>query len=128
MPTRISGGALHKDDTWRGVPMKKDGRFADDYTDSVALGIGWAMLRLEHLAYFREADQPMITEVRVKLPEMAAGDTLVVVKGIVGDQRVICFHSAHGPGEAVRGAIERVRNGQAGWKDDQFGVPANKVT
>lgn len=65
-----------------------------------------------------------VTSVKIKLPDVDGGDTLIVVLGTDEDGTpVVGFHGGIGILEALAGALSRIGTGNMRWRQDEY---ANK--
>lgn len=59
--------------------------------------------------------------VRLKVGVTDRTETLCVITGIDGEGTpVVCFNTAMTPAEALIGGINRINNGQAKWRPDEY--------
>jgi len=61
-----------------------------------------------------------VHRVKVILPRVAHGETMVVISAIVDNVPVVGFHRAEGAREALAGALNRLHNGDIKWKEDEY--------
>jgi hypothetical protein len=60
-----------------------------------------------------------ITEIRVRGPKNGSPEIMVIVKAEVDGTLFVGFHSADTYGDALKGALERIQNGQLKWREDK---------
>lgn len=77
------------------------------------------LMSLEQFVDVDEDVQMRITEIRVRVRRDPTEETLVIVKGRYEGDQLVAFHSAREPGEALRGALERLENRSLTWKVDK---------
>lgn len=61
----------------------------------------------------------MMHEIRVVAPSDTRADFLVIVKGFEGGKKLVGFHAALDPSDAIRGAIERYDNKSMKLREDR---------
>jgi hypothetical protein len=61
-----------------------------------------------------------ITEIRIRRRNPETGEVLVIVKARDEEMSYVGFHSEPETELALKGALERVRNGQMRWREDQY--------
>lgn len=62
----------------------------------------------------------IVREIRVKQPAVEGGEFMCIVKGWAGNRPVVLFNSASTASEAIAGAINKARAGDAtAWRDDK---------
>lgn len=81
--------------------------------------IGLRLWLLDEMMSVDEGDDMAIRELRIKKNASGAEDYLVVVKGDLEGQRYVVFHAGTKPSEAIVGALNRIRSGEAKWKVDK---------
>ena len=59
-----------------------------------------------------------IERITVRSGADRGGEVLVIVKARMEGQPWVGFHSAQSPEEAIRGALERIRNNDLKWRED----------
>lgn len=67
-----------------------------------------------------------LTEVRIRAPRYEGDEVMVICKGEIDGYKVVGFHTADDPGTALKGALERVRNGQLKWREDKGYIPGKQ--
>lgn len=80
---------------------------------------GIAVMKLERLMQAENGKGVLMREIRVQARGPRHEEFLVVVKGIEGSRRVVGFHVASSPAEAVRGAVERYDNQTLKLREDR---------
>lgn len=75
-------------------------------------------------AVYRSLDQPahfevLLTEVRVKFPDVPLGEFMVVLKGVTDDGKVVAFYRADDYASAVTGALLSWENRSLKWREDR---------
>lgn len=60
-----------------------------------------------------------ITEVRTRVGTGSGGLFLTIVKATFEGRPYVGFHSADTPEDAIRGALERIRNTDMKWREDK---------
>lgn len=76
--------------------------------------------RLMARNYQVREDVPMITELRVKLPEVEGGDHLIIVKGHYQGKNVVAFHGGGDPVTALDQALTKWDENRLRWREDTF--------
>jgi hypothetical protein len=80
--------------------------------------LGKAMIFMDEVMSAAADDDIRLVEVRVRPAGSGEGEYLVVVKADTPYGRQVGFHSADVPSEALRGAMERIRNKTMKWRED----------
>jgi len=91
----------------------REGAFGDEMR---AVGEALLELGLAHERYKREGNE--LVDIRLKAPSDEGGEWLVVIRASFEGTRYVGFHSSFRPEEAVRGAVNRVLNGQMKWREE----------
>ena len=60
-----------------------------------------------------------ITEIRIRGPRQAGDQVLVITKARDEQGQYVTFHAADSAEEALKGALERLVNKQAKWREDK---------
>ena len=60
-----------------------------------------------------------ITEIRIRGPRQAGDQVLVITKAREEQGQYVTFHAADSAEEALKGALERLVNKQAKWREDK---------
>jgi len=81
-------------------------------------------LRQSSSAVYRSLDRPetfsvLVTEVRVKFPDVPLGEFMVVLKGVSDEGKHVAFYKADDYESAVTGAILAWENGSLKWREDR---------
>lgn len=84
--------------------------------------LGGTILTMNRWLDGERAQGVYMISLKVRMPTEGRSDCLVVVQAQKGNQRLVGFHSADTPAEAVRGAIARVENGTMIWRGDSYEV------
>ncbi len=100
-----------------GHARKQDRDFQDE-----AAAVGLALVRLDSLLRSQNAAGRIpVRGITLRLGYTWGSDTLITVKGWDDDGGpAVAFHSADTASSALRGAINRLLNGQLDWKYDEF--------
>ncbi len=87
--------------------------------DKILGGIARGVLNVEDYIDSIQEDRPTLTELRIKCDPDDDQGVLVILKGYVGAQWMIAFHRDATFSDAIRGAGNRLRNGDLKWREDK---------
>lgn len=96
--------------------------------DKLQVGFAQRLQQLiPSLMYLYRVESPhwegavVVTDIRLKFPDVAAGETLIVIRGLTREnEAVVAFHSDVGVVEALAGALRRLGTGKMKWRDDEY--------
>lgn len=66
------------------------------------------------------AQDVVLTDIRVKLPFEEYGSTMVILKGYRGDEKLVGFHRADEAQAALAGALNKFHQGDVKWREDEY--------
>ena len=100
-------------------PRRSEAQLYDDRWEKMK-----KRLRQASAALYRCWDQPeafmvQVTEVRIKVPDYALGEYMVILKGVGDGQKFIAFYKADDYESAVSGAILAWENDSIKWREDK---------
>jgi hypothetical protein len=81
-------------------------------------------LRQSSAAVYRSLERPetfsvLVTEIRVRFPDAALGEYMVVLKGVSDEGKHVAFYRADDYESAVTGALLAWENGSLKWREDR---------
>lgn len=89
--------------------------------------LGYLVMAMDAWVGVPSGDGSRITELRLRAARAPGEDCLVIVKMLSDGRRWVAFHGAENPSDALRGALERLKNDQLQWKQDKYAQGSNGV-
>lgn len=103
-----------------GVPFEKTA--LGHLMQEEVLRLGYSLLSTNRWLDGERALGVYLKALKLRLPTEDRSDCLVIVTAVKDGMRLVGFHSADTPAEAVKGAVARVENGTMVWRHDNSEV------
>lgn len=82
-----------------------------------------AVYGFERLLSGNGGGEVQLTEIRVKLPETAGGQFMLVAKGLHEGRKVVAFHSAVDPVTGMADVLQKIDEQKLRWRNDDWVLP-----
>lgn len=75
---------------------------------------------LDRAEFRPNAQDVTLTAIRVKMPEVQYGDTMIILKGQAGEDALVGFYRSDSTQNALVGALVKFHQGEIKWKADEY--------